>query len=74
MAKTKTQAKRETGAMADRIRSARAKAGLTQEGLARRAELTSAAISRIERGVAPRVRTLKRIAAALGVPAAELLD
>jgi len=59
--------------VSERIRAARVQAGLTQEGLARAADLTVAAVSRIECGAGTRVSTLERLAAALGVPAAELL-
>ena len=53
---------------------ARRRAELTQEELGRRAFITQAQISTLERGVNyPRVETLLRLADALGVPAGDLL-
>ena len=49
------------------IAEARAKTGLTQKQLAEKTGISQADISRLERGTAnPSVRTLQRIASALG--------
>lgn len=49
------------------IREARARNGVTQETLARRASTTQKQVSRIERGeVSPSVSTLSRLLAAMG--------
>jgi transcriptional regulator with XRE-family HTH domain len=51
----------------DLIRSRRESAGLTQRSLARRAGLTQAAISKIERGlVAPNWETVRNLLLAMG--------
>jgi transcriptional regulator with XRE-family HTH domain len=53
----------------------RAKQGLTQRELAKRAKVTHVTISRIETGVYdPRLSTLRRLAKALKVKVADLLD
>ena len=53
---------------------ARRQAKLTQEQLGRRAFVSQAQISTLERGVSyPRTETLLRLASALGVTAGELL-
>lgn len=60
-------------ALGEAVRELRRKRGVTQEALARDAELTTATLSLIERGEAnPTWDTLKKIAAALGVSVAEL--
>ncbi len=58
-----------------RIRAARKSAGLSQEALARRAELSLNSMGSLERGEAldPHISTLSGIADALGVPVSELL-
>ena len=51
-----------------RLRHVREQQGLTQEGLAHRAQITQSSLARIERGhVVPRVRTVQQLATALGV-------
>ncbi len=63
--------------LAGRLRALRQAAGLKQATLARRAGLTREAISMLEtgkRGRRPGVDTVVRLAAALGVPVAELVD
>ena len=52
----------------DQLLSARKRAGLTQEAVAKRMETTKSAISRLERTVAhaPSVKTLRRYANAVG--------
>jgi transcriptional regulator with XRE-family HTH domain len=61
----------EIGQTIQRLRTAR---GLTQEGLARAANLTVTTIGRVERGENfPETRTLALLAAALGSTVAELL-
>jgi transcriptional regulator with XRE-family HTH domain len=59
----------------DRIRTARKAANLTQEELARLAEVNLNVITRLERGASrdPHISTLHRIAHALGVSVDELL-
>lgn len=57
------------------IRQARATAGMTQADLAKLLGVTPQAISQYERGIKnPKTETLKKIAAALGVPWYELLS
>jgi len=58
-----------------RIRAARKSAGLSQEELARRADLSLNGVAILERGkrTDPHVSTVNRLAGALGVPAQELL-
>ena len=52
----------------DLLRTARARAGLSQRELARRTGIAQPTIARIESGVAdPRVRTLERLLAACGL-------
>jgi transcriptional regulator with XRE-family HTH domain len=60
----------------DHIRSARKAAKLSQEALARRADVSRNLVSRIERGeiVDPHFSTLTRIAEALGVSVGELME
>jgi XRE family transcriptional regulator, fatty acid utilization regulator len=49
--------------------------GLAQEQLALAADISTSTLSRIERELyQPRLPTLRKLAAALGVPIAELLD
>jgi transcriptional regulator with XRE-family HTH domain len=59
-----------------RIRAARKSAGLSQEELARRANLSLNGVAILERGkrTDPHVSTVNRIADALNVPAQQLLD
>jgi transcriptional regulator with XRE-family HTH domain len=55
------------------IRNLRARRGLSQEAVARAADLTLSSYARIERGLAnPTWRTVSNIADALGVTLAEL--
>jgi transcriptional regulator with XRE-family HTH domain len=62
-------------AFAANVRAARAAAGLTQEAVADTSGIHSTEVSRIERGLRdPRVSTMLRLAAALGVPASQLVD
>lgn len=52
-----------------RLKELREAAGMTQEGLARAAELSTSAVARIEqRGKDPAWSTVRRLARALGVP------
>ena len=58
-----------------RVREMRKSAGLTQAGLAERAGLAFETISRLERGKAkPTIGLLAKIADALGVSAASLIE
>lgn len=59
---------------AERIKQARIDAGLTQTELAERSGISQPAISAVESGADVRLSTLERIAEALGVPAAKLVD
>jgi XRE family transcriptional regulator, fatty acid utilization regulator len=57
------------------LRTLRLEAGMTQEDLARAAQLHPTEVSRLERAERdPRLSTLVRLAAALQVPLGELLD
>jgi transcriptional regulator with XRE-family HTH domain len=58
-----------TAPLWSRIRKLRQKAELSQEGLARKAGITTASIAKIELGGSanPTIRTLARITRALGV-------
>lgn len=56
------------------LRQLRRRAGLSQEGLAHRAEVTRQYIGLLERGEkSPTLRTVDRLAEALGVPPLELV-
>jgi transcriptional regulator with XRE-family HTH domain len=60
--------------LANRVRAARAEAGLTQEEAAHRAGMQTAVYSRIERAeVDPHISTVSKIAQALGAPVTELV-
>lgn len=54
------------------LRSLRLAAHLSQEGLARRADLSMMTIHRVENGRTPTLSTARKIAAALGVPLDEV--
>jgi transcriptional regulator with XRE-family HTH domain len=57
-----------------RVREARKQAGLSQERLARRADMSREGIRRIDQGLTlPDLTTLEVLAYALGVPVVELL-
>ena len=58
------------------IRAARKAAGLTQEGLARRANMSLNGLAQLERGgrTDPHYSSLNSIAGALGMSVGELLD
>ena len=59
----------------EKLRKARFKAGLTQAELAEKAGTTQTTVARIERdAVQPEVTTVRRLAAALGVSIADLLE
>ena len=63
--------------LAARLRALRQAAGMKQAVLARKAGLTREAVSMLEtgkRGRRPAVDTVVRLAAALGVPVAALVD
>ena len=67
----------ETGNIGKRIRAVRKDTtSLSQEDLARRAEVSLNVVSRLERGTIhdPHISTIARIADALGVPVTALLD
>lgn len=58
----------------DRLRQIRTRRALTQEQVAERANITTAAVARIERNEAePRMTTLGKLARALDVDPAELV-
>ncbi len=60
--------------IAVRLRQARDAAGLTQEALARQADVTVRTVAGIERGeVQPTVATLRRLAAACGTTISALV-
>jgi transcriptional regulator with XRE-family HTH domain len=57
------------------LRRLREERGLSQEAVGDRAGMTQSQYARIERGdVDPTLKTLKRLATALGVPTSELLQ
>jgi transcriptional regulator with XRE-family HTH domain len=57
------------------VRAARRASGLTQEDIAGRSGIHPTEVSRIERGLRdPRISTVLRLAAALGVPVSALVD
>lgn len=57
------------------LRRLREERGLSQEAVGDRAGMTQSQYARIERGdVDPTLKTLKRLATALGLTAADLLD
>lgn len=59
----------------ERIKTLRLEKGMTQEKLAERADLTSEAVTRVERGVRmPTLKTLGKLAHGLGVSPALLVD
>ncbi len=60
----------------DVLRRERRKAGLTQEELAKKAGVSLPTIARIEAGYidAPRVSTLRKLAAGLGLEVRDLLE
>lgn len=57
-----------------RLREVRERQLVTQVELAEKAGITRAAISRIEQGGEARISTVRKLAAALGVAAEELVD
>ncbi|MFE7232576.1 helix-turn-helix domain-containing protein [Streptomyces sp. NPDC057596] len=62
-------------AIGDRIRAARLHANLTQERLAEQAGMDRQAVNRIEQGhTSPKIDTLIRLAAAIDVPLADLVQ
>lgn len=60
--------------MGDEVRRRRVEAGLSQEALARRSQVSVSSVIRMERGDTPRLHTLNAVAAALGVTSSELLN
>jgi transcriptional regulator with XRE-family HTH domain len=58
------------------LRELRARQAMTQQELAKRAKVTQAYVTHLERGVRknPSLAILKRLAKALGVPVTELLE
>lgn len=60
--------------MARRLKALRKTAGMTQEQLAREADMSLGYVARLEIGRHdPKLSTLKKLARALGVPVTELL-
>lgn len=58
-----------------RVKDARFRAGLTQAELAEKAGTTQTTVARIERdAVQPEVTTIRKLAGALGIPIADLLE
>jgi transcriptional regulator with XRE-family HTH domain len=58
-----------------RLKAVRRDQGMSQEDLARRTDLHTTAISRMERGARePRITTVLRLAEGLGVPPSALMD
>lgn len=64
-----------TKAFGTAVRQFREISGLSQEGLAERADLDRTYVSGVERGVRnPTLRTIEKLANALGVPPAKLFE
>jgi transcriptional regulator with XRE-family HTH domain len=62
-------------AFRDRLRALRLAAGLTQEGLARLAGISTSALSKLEQqDMDPSWSTVQRLAKALNVPVADFID
>lgn len=62
-------------AFGDRMRELRAREGLSQDGLAREADIHPTSIGRLERGGRePKLTTILRLADGLGVEPGELLN
>jgi transcriptional regulator with XRE-family HTH domain len=63
------------GNLGKNLRAARKRLGLTQEEVAERSGIQAGEVSRIEAGKRdPRVSTLEKLAAAVEVPPAQLLE
>jgi transcriptional regulator with XRE-family HTH domain len=62
--------------LAKRIKEARAKAQISRETLARRANMSLTGLAQLEQGsrTDPHISTLRKIAEALDVPVADLLE
>jgi transcriptional regulator with XRE-family HTH domain len=58
----------------NKLRRARLDKPMTQEELSQKSGVTEATISRLESGSAARISTVKKLATALGVQPAELID
>jgi transcriptional regulator with XRE-family HTH domain len=66
---------RASRAFGDRIRELRAREGISQDGLARSADVHPTSIGRLERGGRePRLTTILRLAHGLGVEPGELVN
>jgi len=66
---------RASRAFGDRMREVRKREGVSQDGLAREADIHPTSIGRLERGGRePKLTTILRIAHGLGVEPGELLD
>ncbi len=66
---------RASRAFGERMRELRAREGISQDGLAREADVHPTSIGRIERGGRePRLTTILRLAHGLGVQPGELVD
>ena len=64
-----------SAAFGQRLREVRARVGMSQDGLAREADVHPTSIGRLERGGRePRLTTLLRLADGLGVEPGELVD
>jgi transcriptional regulator with XRE-family HTH domain len=63
------------GAIGPKVREARQRLGLSLQQLAARAEVSAAAIHKVERGdMVPTITTLLKLAAALGLPISHFVD
>ncbi len=63
------------GAIGPKVREARQRLGLSLQQLAARAEVSAAAIHKVERGdMVPTITTLLKLAAALGLPIGHFVD
>jgi transcriptional regulator with XRE-family HTH domain len=64
-----------SAAFGQRVRELRAREGVSQDGLAREADVHPTAIGRIERGARePRLTTILRLAHGLGIEPGELVN
>jgi DNA-binding XRE family transcriptional regulator len=57
-----------------RLRELRRIAGLSQDELARKAGVSRSTIQAVEEGALPRLRTARKLAAALGVPVSAIVE
>lgn len=75
MARLEDDPQRASEAFGERLRELRTERGISQDELAREADVHSTAVGRLERGARePRLTTILRVARGLNVRPGELLD